>query len=114
MSCAHNRSFSAFPRDHHLYNLALCGSLVRVHRLRVNVERYSAVRVPQEFLNRLDIFSIRLKQSAEGVTESMPADLLVNAICLRNWPDMTLHEIVGPIGLPSPHRLAGEDVIVIR
>ena len=42
----------------------------------------------------------------------MPADLLVNAICLRNWPDMTLHEIVGPIGLLSPHRLAGEDVLV--
>ena len=43
----------------------------------------------------------------------MPADFLANAVCLRNWPDMTLHEIVGPIGLLSPHRLAGEDVIVI-
>ena len=41
----------------------------------------------------------------------MPADLLANAICLRNWPDMTLHEVVWPIGLLSPQRLAGEDVI---
>ena len=44
----------------------------------------------------------------------MPSDFLVNTICLRNWPDMTLHEVVRPIGLLSPHRLAGEDVIVIR
>jgi len=44
----------------------------------------------------------------------MPADLLVNAICLRNRPDFTLHEIVWPKGLLSPHGLAGEDVIVIR
>jgi hypothetical protein len=29
----------------------------------------------------------------------VPADLLVNAICFRNWPDMRLHEIVGPTGL---------------
>ena len=32
-------------RNHHPDNLALCGSLVRVHRLRVNIESYSAVRV---------------------------------------------------------------------
>jgi hypothetical protein len=38
----------------------------------------------------------------------------VNAICLRNRPDFTLHEIVRPKGLLSPHGLAGEDVIVIR
>ena len=43
----------------------------------------------------------------------MPADLLVNAICLGNWPDMALHEIVGSIGLLSPHRLASEDVVII-
>jgi hypothetical protein len=37
-----------------------------------------AVRVPQEFLNGFDILSVCLQQRAEGVTESVPADVLVN------------------------------------
>ena len=82
--------------------------------MRVNIERTLAVGVSQELLNGFDIFSIRLQQGDEGVTGRMPADLLVNAICLRNRPDFTLHEIVRPKGLLSPHGLAGEDVIVIR
>ena len=86
----------------------------RLHGMRVNIERTLAVGVSQELLNGFDIFSIRLQQGDEGVTGRMPADLLVNAICLRNRPDFTLHEIVGSKGLLSPHGLAGEDVIVIR
>ena len=31
----------------------------------------------------------------------MPAYLLADAICLRNWPDMTLHEAFRPRGLLS-------------
>jgi hypothetical protein len=86
----------------------------RLHGMRGNIERTLAVGVSQELLNGFDIFSIRLRQGDEGVTGRMPADLLVNAICLRNRPDFTLHEIVRPKGLLSPHGLAGEDVIVIR
>jgi hypothetical protein len=86
----------------------------RLHGMRVNIERTLAVGVSQELLNGFDIFSIRLQQGDKGVTGRMPADLLVNAICLRNRPDFTLHEIVRPKGLLSPHGLAGEDVIVIR
>ena len=82
--------------------------------MRVDIERTLAVGVSQELLNGFDIFSIRLQQRDEGVTGPMPADLLANAICLRNRPDFTLHEIVGSKGLLSPHGLAGEDVIVIR
>jgi hypothetical protein len=36
------------------------------------------------------------------VTGRMPADLLVNAICLRKRPDFTLHEIVRPKGARLP------------
>jgi hypothetical protein len=32
------------------------------------------------------------------VTGRMPADLLVNAICLRNRPDFTLHGLSGQKG----------------
>ena len=64
-------------------------------------------------MDGFDILSVRLQQSAEGMPECMPADVLVDAICLRNWPDMALHEVVRPVGLFSPHRLAGEDVIVV-
>jgi hypothetical protein len=56
------------------YNLALCGSLVRVYCLRVNVERDSAVRVPQELLYGLHVFPIRLQQRVEGVEESVLGD----------------------------------------
>ena len=82
--------------------------------MRVNIERTLAVGVSQELLNGFDIFSIRLQQGDEGVAGRMPADLLVNAICLRNRPDFTLNEIVRPKGLLSPHGLAGKDIIVIR
>jgi hypothetical protein len=86
----------------------------RLHGMRLNIERTLAVGLSQELPNGFDIFSIRLQQGDEGVTGCMPADLLVNAICLRNRLDFTLHEIVRPKGLLSPHGLAGEDVIVIR
>ena len=86
----------------------------RLHGMRVNIERTLAVGVSQELLDGSDIFSIRLQQGDEGVTGRMPADLLVNAICLRNRPDFTLHEIVRPKGLLSHHGLAAEDVIVRR
>jgi hypothetical protein len=52
--------------------------------MRVNIERTLAVGVSRELQNGFDIFSIRLQQGDEGVTRRMPADLLVNAICLRN------------------------------
>ena len=52
--------------------------------MRVNIERTLAVGLSQELLNGFDIFSIRLQQGDEGVTGRMPADLLVNPICLRN------------------------------
>jgi hypothetical protein len=58
----------------------------RLHGMRVNLERTLAVGVSQELLNGFDIFSIRLQQGDEGVTGRMPADLLLNAICLRNRP----------------------------
>ena len=86
----------------------------RLHGMRVNIERPLAVGVSQELLNGFDIFSISLQQGDEGVAGRMPADLLVNAICLRNRPDFTLHEIVRPKGLLSPLGVAGEDVIIIR
>ena len=56
----------------------------RLHGMRVNIERTLAVGGSQEFLDGSDIFSIRLQQGDEGVTGRMPADLLVNVICLRN------------------------------
>jgi hypothetical protein len=86
----------------------------RLRGMHVNIERTLAVGVSQEPLNGFDIFSIRLQQGDEGVTGRMPVDLLVNAICLRNRPDFTLHEIVRPKGLLCPHGLAGADVIVLR
>ena len=89
--------------NHHPYNLALCSSLMRVRRLRVDVKRDPAIRVPQKLLYRLHIFPIRLQQSAEAVTEGMPADSFVNAVCFRNRPDMPLHEVVRPIRLFPPH-----------
>jgi hypothetical protein len=66
----------------------------RLHGIRVNIERTLAVGVSLELLNGFDIFSIRLQQGDEEVTGRMPVDLLVNAVCLRNRPDFTLHEIV--------------------
>ena len=66
--------------------------------MRVNIERTLAVGVSQELLNGFDIFSIRLQQGDEGVTGRMPAGLLVNAICLRNRPDFTLHGLSGQKG----------------
>ena len=33
-------------RNHHPYNLALCGALVRTHRLRVDIKRDPAIGVP--------------------------------------------------------------------
>jgi hypothetical protein len=89
----------------------------RLHGMRVNIERTLAVGVSQELLNGFDIFSIRLQQGDEGVTGRMPADLLVNAICLRNRPDFTLHEIVRPKGLLSigtgaPDRLIQAESLV--
>ena len=47
--------------------------------MRVNVERNSAVRVSQKLLNGFDILSVGLQQGAEGVAESMPAEVLVDA-----------------------------------
>ena len=57
----------------------------------VNIERDPAIRVPQELLVGFDILSVRLQQSSEGMPECMPADVLVDAICPGNWPDMALH-----------------------
>jgi len=37
--------------------------------MRVNIERTLAVGVSQELLNGFDIFSIRLQQGDEGVTD---------------------------------------------
>src|SRR6202453_965436 len=62
----------------------------RLHDMRVNIERTLAVGVSQELLNGFDIFSNRLQQGDEGVAGRIAADLLVNAICLRNRPDFTL------------------------
>src|ERR1700678_3675463 len=56
----------------------------RLHGMRGNIERTLAVGVSEELLDGFDIFSIRLQQGDEGVTGRTPADLLVNAICLRN------------------------------
>ena len=53
-------------RNHHPYNLALRGPLVRVRRLGVNVKRDPAVGVPQELLYGLHIFPVRLKQAVSG------------------------------------------------
>ncbi len=61
---------------------------MRVHGLRVHVERDPAVRVPQEFLYRLDVFPIRLQQSAEGMTEGVPADVLGDAGLTCHRPDV--------------------------
>jgi hypothetical protein len=101
-------------RNHHPYNLALCGPLVRVRRLRVNVKRDPAVRVPQELLYGLNIFPIRFEQCAKAVTEGMPADSFVNTVRFRNRSDMPLDKVVRPIRLFPPHDLAGEDIIVIQ
>jgi len=96
----------------HSYNLALCSSLVRVHCLRVNIERDSTVRVSQELLNGFDILTVSFQQCAEGMPESVPTDFLVNAVCFRNRLNMSLHEVVWPVGLFSPHGFTSEDVIV--
>jgi hypothetical protein len=55
----------ALIRHHYPYNLALRSSLVRVHGLRVNLQRDPAVGVPQELLDRLHIFPVRPQQRAE-------------------------------------------------
>jgi hypothetical protein len=47
------------------------------------------------------------------MSQSVSSDVLVNAICFRNWPDVALHEVVWPIALLSPHRLAGEDLVIV-
>ena len=56
---------------HHPYNLALCGSFMRVHGLRVHVERDPAARVPYGLLYRpkilLSCFSNVMKRIAEGL-----------------------------------------------
>ena len=77
--------------DHHSDNLALCGSLLRGDGLRVHLQRDPAVRVPQELLDSFHIFPIRLQQRAEGMTEGVPTDALVNAVGFGHRPDMTLH-----------------------
>ena len=58
-----------------------------------------------------------LREVEVGFTGRMPADLLANAICLRNRPDFTLHEIVRPKGLLSigtgaPDRLVQAESLV--
>ncbi len=52
---------------------------MRVHGLRVNVERDPAVRVPQELLYGLNIFPVCLQQRTEGMAEGVPADVLGDA-----------------------------------
>jgi hypothetical protein len=71
--------------NHHLHNLALCCPLVRTHCLCVHIKLDPAIGAPQELLNGFDILSVRLQQSAEGMPECMPANVLVDAICLGNW-----------------------------
>jgi hypothetical protein len=63
----------------HLYNPALCGPLVDRSRLRVNVKRDATIRVSQKLLYRLHIFSVRPQDRAEGMTEGVPDDVLVDA-----------------------------------
>ena len=55
-------------RNHHPYNLALCSSLMRVRRLRVDVKRDPAIRVPQKLLYRLHIspFAFNKVASCDG------------------------------------------------
>ena len=48
---------------------------MRVHCLRVNVERDAAVRVSQMILHGVYNFAARLQHRAEGVTEGVPADV---------------------------------------
>jgi hypothetical protein len=82
--------------NHHPDNLALRGSFVRGHGLRINLKRDPAARVPQQFLNRLDILSVRLQQRPESVPESVPADSSVNAVRAgspESWKQQT--EIYG-------------------
>ena len=64
-------------RNHHPYNLALCGPLVRGRRLRLHLKRDPAVRVPQKLLDRLHIFPVGLQQCAEGVAEGTPPGELI-------------------------------------
>jgi hypothetical protein len=61
-------------RHHLLYNPALCGPLVGRSRLRVKVKCDAIIRGSQKLLYRLHIFSVRLQDRAEGMTEGVPAD----------------------------------------
>ena len=100
-------------RNHHPYNLALCGALVRVRCLRIYVKRDPAVRVPQKLLDRLHIFPIRLEQCTKAVTEGMPADSFVNACRFCYRPDVPIHQIVWPVGLLPLHGRTGKDPIIL-
>jgi hypothetical protein len=46
---------------------------------RINVKRDATIRVSQKLLYRLHIFSVRLQDRAEGMTEGVPDDVLVDA-----------------------------------
>lgn len=79
----------AHAGHNHLNNLALCGSLVRVHGLRVKVERDLAIGMPQKLLDGFYVFPVGLQRRAEGMAEGVPADVLVNAHCFRLWLDVS-------------------------
>ena len=77
-------------------------------------QRDPALSMPQELLNGLYIYPVRLQQRAEGMAEGVPADVLGNAGLTCHRPDIPLHEIVWSVGLFPLHARTGKDPVTLQ
>jgi len=70
--------------------------------LRADLQRDPAVGAPQELLDGLCIFPVRLLKSAESMAEGVATDPFVNAGRFCDRPYLPLHQIVRPVGFANP------------
>ena len=57
-------------------------------------ERHADVGVPEQLLDRPDVYPLHHEVGCEGVAEVMPAEVL-NAGALHGWREDAVHEVLG-------------------
>ena len=83
----------------HSSNFRLGFSLCRGQSLRVCIEGYSAVGVPQRFLNDLHVLAVCLQVGCVATPKRMPTNRLLNTTSVSRRTDISAQEEVYRRGL---------------
>src|SRR5271170_2272724 len=72
-------SLTFFRLEYQSCHFALSVAFDVRHRLSIDVHRYAAIGMPQQFLHSFDVFPVRFENGRKGMTEGMPTDLPCNS-----------------------------------